>query len=394
MSGRVDRRFKSQYLRDLSLKHNRLALVHRPPGDPRDELGYLEEDFRVATLVQQSGAAPDQAPPLVATVDEILTLRQRAETVSGDPEVRQAMMQQTQAKKRLTLEVSRDYRKAFKERYGELGGGISKKETDGKDADAEEEHARKLAKMDTTHKLIVETRQHKADQLQAEINSLLVGMSTDQQATIRSIVGNISQSSSPSADESDGSTTSLTNLGQQEMQVFVATLGELVAEDAKNRESLADAQGILTGLKSQLVEKQATLVQMNSQRDGLRESAAHLAKLDEEIKNLAQRKSEWEMICTTYRRDIEKIEVAIVEHRRMKELSPLNPIAMMAFYGSKVAGTEGTDSLRKVLTSLKSLSLERESPLIKEFEETILNEGQLQSLGDDEGAAPPSNYDM
>jgi len=78
----------------------------------------------------------------------------------------------------------------------------------------------------------------------------------------------------------------------------------------------------------------------------------------------------------------------------MKELSPLNPIAMMAFYGSKVAGTEGTDSLRKVLTSLKSLSLERESPLIKEFEETILNEGQLQSLGDDEGAAPPSNYDM
>ena len=63
MSGRVDRRFTSQYLRELSLKHNRLALIQRPPDDPRDELGYLEEDFRVATLVQQMSDTPNLPPP-------------------------------------------------------------------------------------------------------------------------------------------------------------------------------------------------------------------------------------------------------------------------------------------------------------------------------------------
>ena len=380
---RVDRRFTSQYLRDLSLKHNRLALVHRQPDDPRDELGYLEEDFRVATLVQQSGPAPNEAPPLVETVDEILTLRQRAETVSGDPAVREALMRQTQAKKKFTLEVSREYRAAFKDRYAELGGGIIKKEAGGNEADAEEEHMRKLAKMDATHEIIIKTRQKKADQLQAEIDTILASMSSEQQATIKGVVAKLSPSSDVEFEES----TSLTNLGQDEMQAFTAMLGESEAKEAKDRERLAEAEKILTGLNNQLADRQAALAQMNGQLDVLKERAGHLAALDEEIKHHTQLKTKWEMICQTYKKDIERLEIAIAHHRRMKELSPLNPIAMMAFYGSKVTGIDDTNSLHKVITSLKSYKVERESPLIKDFEEEMLNKGQLENLGGDEGGS-------
>ena len=219
MSVRADKRFKSQYIQDLSLKHNRLALIHRPPEDSRDEFGYLEGDFHVATKVhKQSGQTQNDPLPLFNTVDEILTLRQNhAETES----------------KRL--------------------------------------------------------------------------------------------------------------------------------------------ESVLSG-------KESERLQMREELDELRKHADHMKELDAEIQHYKDEKLKWDSICQTYRQDIESLEVAMAEHRRLKELSPLNPIAMMAFYGSKVAGTDDTYSMDKVITSMRSYKLESESPLILEFEKRRAAEENLDSL--------------
>ena len=67
----------------------------------------------MATLVQQMSDRQSTAP-LAAIVAGV------SRSASGgdcerSPAVREAQMKQTQAKKKLTLEVQRDYRKAFKE---------------------------------------------------------------------------------------------------------------------------------------------------------------------------------------------------------------------------------------------------------------------------------------
>ena len=68
------------------------------------------------------------------------------------------------------------------------------------------------------------------------------------------------------------------------------------------------------------------------------------------------------------------------EHRRLKELSPLNPISMMAFYGSKVSGRDDSHSMHTVISSMKSTKLETESPTILEFEKRRAMEDNLDSL--------------
>ena len=93
----------------------------------------------------------------------------------------------------------------------------------------------------------------------------------------------------------------------------------------------------------------------------------------------------------TYKKDIARLEVAVANHRRMKELSPLNPISMMAFYGSKVSGSDDANSLHRITSSLKSYEIEQESPLIKEFEEMRMQGGQLESLTINSGPSHSSN---
>ena len=369
MSGRRDHRFNSQYLCDLSLKHNRLSLIQRPPKDARDEMGYLEEDFRIATLVQQSHE-PLKQPPLVSTVDEILTLRQRISTIAVDPVVQKALHKHNQAKKKLVDEVNPAYSVAFKERNTDLGRGYKDIEQASNSTDANAQRERKLAHMDATHNLIVNKRREKVNQLEAEISAMLQDVPAEQQATINKLL-----SQAPNNAGGDGP-IAITDLSQQELQNACAQITESIAADMQNRRLLDENQKKLAELNEKLASKQVNLVKMSGKLDELRHEKDKLDWLDGEIEKYAAQKAQWEEILLTYRRDIERLHVAIAHHQRMKELSPLNPISMMAFYGSKIAGNEDSNSIEKVISKLKSVDLEKTSPLILAFEEKRLHHDQ------------------
>ena len=108
----------------------------------------------------------------------------------------------------------------------------------------------------------------------------------------------------------------LASLGQQEVEGLETMIRESVAKDVENRERLANAERILTGL-NEYAEKQAALNQINGQLDSLKERAYICLCLMKKSGSMLA-KGAMESICMTYKKDIARLE-HVANHRRMKD---------------------------------------------------------------------------